>query len=48
MLRIQVRGTIQEPEVSAKSMGTFWTTVDKVFKSDNPKKSDGRSSSDKR
>jgi hypothetical protein len=31
MLRIQVRGTIQEPEVSARSMGTFWTTVDEVF-----------------
>jgi hypothetical protein len=31
MLKIQVRGTIQEPEVSARSMGTFWTTVDEVF-----------------
>ncbi len=31
MLRIHVRGTIQEPEVSAQSMGTFWTTVDEVF-----------------
>jgi hypothetical protein len=34
MLRIRVRGTIQEPEVSAQSMGTFWTTVDDVFKGD--------------
>lgn len=43
MLRIQVRGTIQEPEVSARSMGTFWTTVDEVFnggeKPDKPVKS---------
>ena len=31
MLKIHVRGTIQEPEVSAQSMGTFWTTVDEVF-----------------
>ena len=31
MLRIRVRGTIQEPQVSAQSMGTFWTTVDEVF-----------------
>ena len=31
MLKIRVRGTIQEPEVSAQSMGTFWTTVDEVF-----------------
>jgi hypothetical protein len=31
MLRIRVKGTIQEPEVSAQSMGTFWTTVDEVL-----------------
>jgi hypothetical protein len=31
MLRIRVRGTIHEPQVSAQSMGTFWTTVDEVF-----------------
>jgi hypothetical protein len=31
MLKIHVRGTIQEPEVSARSMGTFWTTVDEIM-----------------
>ena len=31
MLKIRVKGTIQEPEVSAQSMGTFWTTVDEVL-----------------
>jgi hypothetical protein len=39
MLKIRVRGTVQEPEVSAQSMGTFWTTVDEVF--DAGKKVDG-------
>jgi hypothetical protein len=37
MLKIRVRGTIQEPEVSAQSMGTFWTTVDEVFKGGDKK-----------
>jgi hypothetical protein len=36
MLKIHVRGTIQEPEVSARSMGTFWTTVDEVFDKPRP------------
>jgi hypothetical protein len=34
MLKIRVKGTIQEPEVSAQSMGTFWTTVDEVLNGD--------------
>ncbi len=38
MLRIHVRGTIQEPKVAASSMGTFTTTVDEVFKGDAPEK----------
>ncbi|CAA9383121.1 MAG: hypothetical protein AVDCRST_MAG64-787, partial [uncultured Phycisphaerae bacterium] len=39
MLKIEVRGTIQEPEVSARSMGTFWTTVDEVLNGgDKPEK----------
>jgi hypothetical protein len=32
LLRIQIRGSIQEPKVSAASMNTFTTTVDEVFK----------------
>jgi hypothetical protein len=44
LLKIHVKGTIKEPEVSARSMGTFWTTVDEVFNGDR-KSSD---SSDKR
>jgi hypothetical protein len=39
MLTIHVRGTIRDPEVSAQSMGTFWTTVDKVF--NGAEKADG-------
>ena len=31
LLQIQVRGTVQEPTVSAASMHTFTTTVDEVF-----------------
>ena len=38
MLRIRVNGSIEEPKVSASSMGTFWTTVDEVFKGDSPQK----------
>ncbi len=34
LLQIQVRGTLQEPKVSARSMNTFTTTVDEVFKGD--------------
>jgi hypothetical protein len=42
MLKIQVRGTIQEPEVSARTMGTFWTTVDEVLNggTEKPAKTD--------
>jgi hypothetical protein len=32
LLQIQVRGTLQEPKVSAHSMNTLTTTVDEVFK----------------
>jgi len=31
LLQIQVRGSIQEPQVTAKSMNTLTTTVDEVF-----------------
>lgn len=34
LFQIQVRGTIQEPKVSASSMTTFTTTVDEVFRGD--------------
>jgi hypothetical protein len=34
LLRIHVRGSIQEPKVQASTMGTFTTTVDEVFKGD--------------
>lgn len=36
MLKIRVKGTIQEPEVSAQSLGTFWTTVDEVLNGGKP------------
>ncbi|HEX3355766.1 MAG TPA: AsmA-like C-terminal region-containing protein, partial [Tepidisphaeraceae bacterium] len=36
LLRIHVRGTIQEPQVSTSSMNTFVTTVDEIFKGGNP------------
>jgi hypothetical protein len=32
LLRIHVRGSIQEPKVQTSTMGTFTTTVDEVFK----------------
>ncbi|HMB95148.1 MAG TPA: hypothetical protein VKK61_03835, partial [Tepidisphaeraceae bacterium] len=35
LLQIQVRGTLQEPKVSAQSMSTLVTTVDQVFKSED-------------
>ncbi len=34
LLQIQVRGTLQQPQVSARSMNTFTTTVDEVFRGD--------------
>src|SRR5665213_3069947 len=37
LMRINVRGTIQEPKVQANPFGTFTTTIDEVFKGD-PKK----------
>jgi hypothetical protein len=36
LLRIQVRGTVQDPKVETRSMGTLWTTVDEVLKGDTP------------
>jgi hypothetical protein len=42
LLRIQVRGTVQDPKVEARSMGTLWTTVDEVLKGDAAE--DGKSS----
>jgi len=46
LLRIQVRGTVQDPKVEAQSMGTLWTTVDEVLKGDAPE--DGKSSRKRR
>jgi hypothetical protein len=40
MLKIRVKGTIQEPEVSAQSLGTFWTTVDEVLNGGKPSADD--------
>jgi hypothetical protein len=36
LLQIHVRGTIQEPKVSATSLNTLTTTVDEVLKGGNP------------
>jgi len=36
LLRIQVHGTVQDPKVETRSMGTLWTTVDEVLKGDAP------------
>ena len=35
LLKINLRGTIQEPKVQPTSMGTFTTTIDQVFKGDS-------------
>jgi hypothetical protein len=37
LLRINVRGTVQDPKVEAASMATFTTTIDQVFKGDAQK-----------
>ncbi|HEX8912445.1 MAG TPA: hypothetical protein VF796_08800, partial [Humisphaera sp.] len=37
LLRIHVRGTVQDPKVEARSFGTITTTVDEVLKGDAPK-----------
>jgi hypothetical protein len=37
LLRINVRGTVQDPKVEASSMATFTTTIDQVFKGDQQK-----------
>jgi hypothetical protein len=34
LLQIHVKGTLQEPKVSASAMSTFTTTVDEVLKGD--------------
>ena len=36
LLTIHVRGTLQDPKVSATSMNTLTTTVDEVFKGSPP------------
>jgi hypothetical protein len=36
LLQIKVRGTLQEPKVSAGSMNTLTTTVDEVLRGDEP------------
>ena len=38
LLKIKVRGTIEEPKVKAGMMGTFTTTIDEVMKGDPPPK----------
>ena len=38
LLKINVRGTIQDPKVEPTSLGIFSTTVDEVFKGDNARK----------
>jgi hypothetical protein len=38
LLRINVRGTVQDPKVEAASMATFTTTIDQVFKGDAAQK----------
>jgi hypothetical protein len=38
LLRINVRGTVQDPKVEASSMATFTTTIDQVFKGEAAKK----------
>jgi hypothetical protein len=42
LLRIHVRGTVQEPKVQAGVLGTFTTTVDQVLKGDPPRGAKGR------
>jgi hypothetical protein len=42
LLRIHVRGTVQEPKVQAGVLGTFTTTVDHVFRGDPPRGAKGR------
>ncbi|MGA2500375.1 MAG: hypothetical protein ABSH20_21745, partial [Tepidisphaeraceae bacterium] len=34
---IEIRGTIKEPQIKAKSMSIFTTTIDKAFKSEPPR-----------
>ena len=35
LLQVHVRGTLQEPKVSASSFNTFTTTIDEVFRGDD-------------
>ena len=42
LLRIHVKGTVQEPKVEASTMGTLTTTVDEVFKGETPKPAKGK------
>jgi hypothetical protein len=42
LLRINVKGTVQEPKVQAGVFGTFTTTVDQVFRGDPPRGAKGR------
>ena len=41
LLRIHVKGTVQEPKVQAGMFGTVTTTVDEVFKGDPPRRERG-------
>jgi hypothetical protein len=38
LLRIDVQGTVQDPKVQPTSMGVITTTIDQVFKGENPRK----------
>lgn len=42
LLQIHVRGSLQEPKVSARSFNTITTTVDEVFKGDAPQQPKGK------
>jgi hypothetical protein len=37
LLKITVRGTVQDPKVEPTSMGTFTTTIDEVFRGEGKK-----------
>jgi hypothetical protein len=37
LLKIKIKGSIQEPRIEANPLGTFTTTIDEVFKADKDK-----------
>jgi hypothetical protein len=42
LFQIHVRGTIDEPQIKARSMNTFQTTIDEVFKGQEKPKKNGK------